>query len=304
VAAPVFVQKYSLSQVLVIADYEEKYGENWLICLTEDAFHTQTAVRLPAFVPTCRARVRCSAQIPHNVTFNSFIQEMDRGRREEEEARRLAEEAAEAARAAKEELERRVYEVLPLIARPYASATAAASDVEVQRLTVRPSRQPVKMSFMRRRREFGHAYTFSDKDVDGSGCEFRGRRAPEYSLVRAEMDIALQDCPGMFSGSASVATQTQWNRLVCVCACVCVYVCVCVCVFFCLFVFATSSHASGVCLQVSDSCQTDPISSTDIHVPAGTDAQIQAFLSKVLPVCEHALQQNETLNIFKVCVAL
>lgn len=37
------------------------------------------------------------------------------------------------------------------------------------------------------------------------------------------------------------------------------------------------------------------------------DTHIQAFLSRVLPVCEAALEQNETLNIFKVmprCVSV
>ena len=45
-------------------------------------------------------------------------------------------------------------------------------------------------------------------------AEFRGRRAPEYSLVRAEMDVALQDCPGTLCGSLEASTQTGFSRKV------------------------------------------------------------------------------------------
>lgn len=226
------LEKYPLPQILVLADYEEQYGENWLLCTTEDAFRGK-------------------------------IEEMDKVRRDEEEGRARAEAEAEAARIAREEEERRVYEVLPLVARPYSSATAAATDAEVLRLSTQPSRQPVRARFMRKRSEFGRRYTFSDKDVDGNAWEFRPRRAPEYALVRTELDVALQDCPGTISGSATSATQTLWHRL------------------------------------VSDSCQTDPIAVSDVAMSQDIDSQIQSFLSKVLPVCEHALQQNETLNIFQ-----
>jgi hypothetical protein len=143
-----------------------------------------------------------------------MLQDMERSKREEEEAKRKAEEEAEAARIAKEELDKKVYEVLPLVARPYASTTAEMSHTEVSRLSIRPSRQGVRAKFVRKRSEFGHRYTFSDKEVDGGGSEFRGRRAPEYSLVRMELDIALQDGPGAMSGSTAASTQTPWHRLV------------------------------------------------------------------------------------------
>ncbi len=133
--------------------------------------------------------------------------------------------------------------------------------------------------------------------------------------MRSEMDIALQDCPGSFSGSVDAATQTNFSRKVppaveqralaargtsqwflcrvpalcrCVCLCVCVSVRLCVCM---------------CAVQLHRSCQTDAAPQSSAAQPSDAssiDRRIQDFLAKVLPSCEHALQQNETLNIFQV----
>lgn len=228
------LEKYPLSEILVVADNDERYGENWLVYLTEASF---------------RAR----------------MDEMEAETRAAEEAARAAEAAEAAARRAQEELERKVYEEAPLVARPFTSPTLKATEAEVALLTVQPSRPLIRMKITRKRAEFGARYTFSDKESDGAVAEFRGRRAPEYSLVRAEMDVALQDCPGSLCGHEDASTQTTFSR------------------------------------KLNSACQTDPVpqGSDAVGGTGDLDSRIQAFLAAVLPICEHALQQNETLNIFQ-----
>ena len=60
-------------------------------------------------------------------------------------------------------------------------------------------------------------------------------------------------------------------------------------------------------MQLNSSCQTDPVPQSGVDAKDGAgdlDAAIQDFLASVLPICEHALQQNETLNIFQDELAL
>ncbi len=97
------------------------------------------------------------------------LQEMEGEKRAAEEAARAAEAAEAAARRAQEELERKVYEESPLVARPFVSATGKATESEVALLTVQPSRPLIRMKIMRKRAEFGARYTFSDKESDGAG---------------------------------------------------------------------------------------------------------------------------------------
>jgi hypothetical protein len=102
------------------------------------------------------------------------VQEINAVQRQAEEAERLQREAEDAARREKEELERKVFEELPLVPRPFVSATAKATEAEVQLLTVRPTRPPIHLKIMRKRSEFGGRYTFSDKEVDGAGASVPG----------------------------------------------------------------------------------------------------------------------------------
>ncbi len=63
---------------------------------------------------------------------------------------------------------------LPLVARPFVSATVKATEAEVGLLTVQASRPPIRMKVVRRRAEFGARYTFSDKESDGAGASCVG----------------------------------------------------------------------------------------------------------------------------------
>jgi hypothetical protein len=40
------LQKYPLSEILVVADNDERYGENWVVYLTEAAFRAKMDVRV------------------------------------------------------------------------------------------------------------------------------------------------------------------------------------------------------------------------------------------------------------------
>lgn len=189
--------------------------------------------------------------------------------REKEEAERKIREAEEAAAAEKARLEAMVYHDEPLICGAYESKSAVDTQAEVATLDTQRRRPLLSLQIVRPRREFGARVKFRDKDGgEQNAADFRQQRNPNYDLTRAELDVGLQACAGLMARHESVGTQTTWFRL------------------------------------VNNSMQTEPLEMpTDAEEIVSSESMMD-FFSTASDRCEHALQQNETLNIFQDELAL
>ena len=96
-----------------------------------------------------------------------------------------------------------------------------------------------------------------------TAADFRQQRNPNYNTRRRELDVGLQACAGLFSGQATTSTQTTW------------------------------------CRPMNNAAQTEPRTMPDDAEAIVASPAMMAFLTSVAGRCEHALQQNETLNIFE-----
>lgn len=185
-------QAYPEDQILVVADKEERYGNNWLIALTVEAKDMLLEVGA--------IRGRLPGRVPHSP--RARAQSFNKLRREEEERRRAEEDEERQHREEEEALANMVYEDRPVEARPYESATAEDTEGEVNDLTLRPRRALVRappaaardapgpcahspsvqisMKLVRAFGEFGRPVAFNDRDAEqtGAGC------APGPSLRR------------------------------------------------------------------------------------------------------------------------
>ncbi|KAL3671141.1 WD repeat-containing protein 63, variant 2 [Phytophthora oleae] len=115
------------------------------------------------------------------------------------------------------------------------------------------------MSVTKMSDELNADYKFSDRDADQCFVEWRQHKDPNYELTRLEQDVGLQGTPPLVDGT----TQTSWFR------------------------------------SVNSALQYEPIVMEPARRRAEMDSdKIQAFLARVLPRVERALQQNETLDVF------
>ncbi|KUF77083.1 WD repeat-containing protein 63 [Phytophthora nicotianae] len=216
--------------ILIVADPNETYGENWLLCLTRRAFDSQM----------------------------ELIK-----RREQDRLDALAAQEKENAADAND-VSKIVYEDKPMLSRPWTSVTARESHEDVEALSVVPSRPLITMSVTKMSDELNADYKFSDRDADQctiySGfVEWRQHKDPNYELTRLEQDVGLQGTPPLVDST----TQTSWFR------------------------------------SVNSALQYEPIVMEPTRRRAEMDSdKIQAFLARILPRVERALQQNETLDVF------
>jgi len=176
------VQAYQGTEMLVVADLDEKYGENWFICLTEEAkealfFEAKAAER-------AAEEQRLAAE------------EAERRRREEELA-----------------IERIVVTEQPLFARPYASASALESEEAVRAAPEEPraSRALLSVRVQRRRYTFGARVTFHDRNSEALLCDLRPRREPLYDHRIKVATTAVQAGASALSGKADGAAQTTFG---------------------------------------------------------------------------------------------
>ncbi|KAJ8548486.1 hypothetical protein ON010_g11187 [Phytophthora cinnamomi] len=213
--------------ILIVADPNETYGENWLLCLTRRAFESQM----------------------------ELIK-----RREQERLDALAAQEKETNAAADaNDMSKIVYEDKPVLSRPWTSATARETHDDVEALSIKPSRPLITMSVTKMSDELNADYKFSDRDADQCFVEWRQHKDPNYELTRLEQDVGLQGTPALVDGT----TQTSWFR------------------------------------SVNSALQYEPIVMEPAQRRAEMDSdKIQAFLERVLPRVERALQQNETLDVF------
>ncbi|KAJ0409513.1 hypothetical protein ATCC90586_009053 [Pythium insidiosum] len=221
------IAKLQGDDVLIVADPNEVYGENWLLCLTRKAYESQMEV----------------------------LQQRERERQEA-----LAAQEKASAGSGADDLSAIVYEDRPMLARPWISATTRDTHEDVEALNIRHTRQLIKISVTKMSDEFNADYKFSDRDADQMGfVEWRQHKDPNYELTRMEQDIGLQGIPELVDNS----TQTSWFR------------------------------------AVNSALQYEPVVMDAKRRQDEMDGErMQAFLERVIPLVEQALQQNETLDVF------
>ncbi|DAZ96598.1 TPA: hypothetical protein N0F65_000164, partial [Lagenidium giganteum] len=219
------IMKMQGDELMVVADPNEVYGENWFVCVTRKAFETQMTV----------------------------IQQRERERQEALEAQEKTPAAQE------DDLANIVYVDKPVLARPYDSISIDDTHQEVQALSIHSQRPLYKLTVTKMSDEFNADHKFSDRDADQCFVEWRQHKDPNYELTRMEQDVGLQGIPELVDGS----TQTSWFR------------------------------------SVNSALQYEPILMDKKKRTEEMDSEkMQAFLEKMLPLVEEALQQNETLDIF------
>lgn len=189
--------------------------------------------------------------------------------REKEEAERKIREAEEAAAAEKARLDAMVYYDEPLTCKAYVSESAADTAAEVAMLDTQRRRPLLSLQIVRPRREFGARVKFRDKDGgEQNAADFRQQRNPNYDLTRSELDVGLQACAGLFARHSDTGTQTTWFR------------------------------------AVHNSMQTEALEMPEDAEETVSSESMMEFFTTAANRCEHALQQNETLNIFQDELAL
>eukprot|EP00937_MAST-01D_sp_MAST-1D-sp2_P004869 g4869.t1 len=166
---------YDGAEVLIVADPEEQYGENWLIVLTQEAWDAQMAV----------AQARVDA---------------------EEAIKRAEEEKAAAAKAAEDAILNAVYEDKPILPRPWNTETAVETAEEVANLCERPSRPLLRMNLVRKHKHFRKPHTAFQDRLDTQEC--RQHRDPNYELKHKVLDVGLQGAPP----TSDTSSQTRFFR--------------------------------------------------------------------------------------------
>ena len=162
------LNSYKGEEILIIADLDEKYGQNWMICLTVSAMERELKA----------------------------IKDVVAQAEAAEAARLKAIADAEAAKQAEEDrIKNAVYEDKPWVANPYKSETALLTREEIFSEGVNQGRPLIKISIKRRRREFGAPVKFGELGPQGQIMEFNKHKDPNFELERKIVDTAVQDCP-------------------------------------------------------------------------------------------------------------
>lgn len=166
-------------ELLFVVDRDQKYGEVFLLCHTEE-------------------------------TKDEFMNKMKEAE-EAIEAQKRAEEEAEAARIAAEEARKNiVYEDKPIEPNPWNSETNDATIEEVDNLTCKPFRDNIKYVISRPKMYTNQPVKFMTRDASISGvAEFRSHKDPNFIPI-SEADTGIQ-CAPQFSDNTA---QTTWYRTV------------------------------------------------------------------------------------------
>jgi dynein intermediate chain 3, axonemal len=171
------IESYPGTEILIIVDKEQKYGEIFVLCYTE------------------------AAKEQFMIDVREKLEAIEAQKREEEEIEN-ARKAAEWARL------NVVYEDKPLSPREWSSTTTHDTDHEVKSLSNKPSREKIILEITRPKNSLLQKYRFLDRDSDVSGVlEFRSHKDPHFVPIR-QSDIGLQAAPFHHDNSA----QTTWYR--------------------------------------------------------------------------------------------
>jgi hypothetical protein len=178
--------------VLVHADKDKLWGENFVICTTVEA---RDWFMSNAPVDTEAAEAAAAAALA-----------------EKEAAERAAED---------ERLANLVYVEVPLVPQPYDSDSLIDTEIAMEQLTGRPmdARPKARVRFTRLRREFGQPLDLHPQDAEilsHAAADFRKHQmAPRmFALRRAELQCGVQVGPGVGieGGRDTRACQTPWFR--------------------------------------------------------------------------------------------
>lgn len=156
------IDSYGGDQILVVVDREQKYGETYLICYTDEA----------------------KEEIMRGIfEEQEALQEQLRAEMKLEEERKAAEQARLNV----------VYEDKPLTPRPWRTSTSGDTEVEVRALTHEPTRERVAIEISRPKKFQKQNYRFTDRNADiGGVAEFRAVKDPNFKLIReAERGIQV-----------------------------------------------------------------------------------------------------------------
>ncbi|CAM9257627.1 unnamed protein product, partial [Ectocarpus fasciculatus] len=172
-----YVDAFKGENFLIVVDQESKYGEVFLLCVTDAA----------------------------QETFLSVVREREEAAAKAARADQDAEEARVAAAHARATV---VFEDCPIVARLWDTPTSKDTDAEIKQLTHKPVREPISLEITRPKRSCNQAYRFLDRNVEVGGVqEFRSHKDPHYVPIK-ESEIGIQAAPI----SVSVSAQTTWYR--------------------------------------------------------------------------------------------
>ena len=176
-------------EVLVIADPEEEYGQNWIICCTVAAKERELQI-MKDVVAKKEAEAAAAAKAIADAI--------------------AAKEAEEAA------IRNAVYVETPIVIRPWVSETENLSTVEIEQGNVFHSRSLFKVSISKKRREFGSNYKFNERDAEtiaGTGpMEIRQSKDPNFELKRRVRDVGLQDCASWTSTYLQIEREQRGKK--------------------------------------------------------------------------------------------
>lgn len=186
------------------------------------------------------------------------------------QAQLQAVEAAEAAAKAEEEVkleeERKKKEeedkLLTYIERDFAPRPwiSLGSEVEVEKLNVAKNRPLLALRISKKMRDLSKYVEFVDAENLDKTVDLRKQIVTNFDLKRVELDIGLQCAPGTNDSS----TQSSYFR------------------------------------SINKTVQYEPIELNETQKEdVFKSDSLRDFLARVYPLCEKALQQNETINIFK-----
>ena len=171
------LDSYQGEEVLITIDKEQKYGEVFLLCYTEQA----------------------------KEDFMSSIKEMEAAIEAQRQAELEAEEARKAAEYARLNV---VFEDKPITPRKWESESMPETESEVNILSFQRSREPIVIEIQRPKNLIHQKYNFLDREASFGGVqEFRAYKDPHNVPIR-QKDFGIQAAPFHSDGAA----QTTWNR--------------------------------------------------------------------------------------------
>ncbi|KAJ1408044.1 hypothetical protein B484DRAFT_403647 [Ochromonadaceae sp. CCMP2298] len=171
------LESCTLEQILIFTDRDQKYGETFLICFTEES----------------------------RDEFMRGITEGQEAIREQLMAEMQAEEDKKLAEFARLNV---VYEDKPVVPRPWVSSdTETESEIYA---THAPLRELISMEISRPKQFLLQKHNFGDKSAESGGvAEFRAYKDPNFKAIR-EADMGIQVAPTCSDSGA----QTTWHRAV------------------------------------------------------------------------------------------
>ena len=227
------IEKYPEDELLVCLDDDEIYGQNFFVCITTAEAERVIAEELAKHPPKASGGGGGGGGEGGG----------GGGEEEGEEEDTYVEEP-----------------YVPPVSKPWESL---GSEAEIVEEAIHKTRDPYVLAMVRKRREFGAAYKFSDRDAQEdpnlTQNDCRPYKDPNFELRRKELSVGVQAIPE----SADAKAQTTWFR------------------------------------PMNKALQYDYISMKPREAVDLLDsAAMRAFLVDIKPQLDDALQQNETVDIF------